>query len=45
MACPSSSAVRSASDVVGRIGRAVGPPWTADQRHAAEAALIALGAA
>jgi hypothetical protein len=38
MTCPSSSAV-------GRIGRAAGPPWAADQRHAAAATLIALGAA
>jgi hypothetical protein len=29
---------------VGRIGRAAAP-WAADQRHAAAAALIALGAA
>jgi hypothetical protein len=27
---------------VSRIGRAAGPPWVADQRHAA-AALVALG--
>jgi len=29
---------------VARIGPAAGPPWAADQRHAAAAALIALGA-
>jgi hypothetical protein len=45
MTCPSSSAVRSASDAVGRIGRAAGVRWAADQRYAAAAALIALGAA
>jgi hypothetical protein len=45
MTCPSSSAVRFASDAVGRIGRAASPSWIAAQRHAAAAALIVLGAA
>ncbi len=31
--------------LVARIGRAAGPPWAADQRHAAAAAQFTLGAA
>ncbi len=40
---PESAVGEAIAAAVSRIGRAAGPPWSADQRHAAAAALVALG--
>ncbi len=40
---PEQAADAAVSPAIARIGRAAGPPWAADQRHAAAAAWAALG--